>query len=314
MRIQVIQKISALFMALTAVVLIAECSAVAGSDAGRTAAEFLQIGVGANAAGMGGAYSTVSQGASAVFWNPARIVSGGTTEVSLSHFMWYQGIKLDHGAASIMISPTAALGASVTVLDYGTIDGYDVNGNSIGEVSSYDMQAGLSLSLALNERLSVGVTGKYVGEKLADLTASTFAGDLGLSYQATRWSFSLVAVNISSGMKFETTKEKLPTAIRAGVAVSPFTTGLLTSIELEKRVYGDVVMRNGLEVNIRDQYYLRGGINYYPQNTDRKLGTGFSVGAGVRFGAAGLDYAFTPSDSYVSDDLHRFSLVLTLGH
>ena len=314
MRNQAIQKIFALFAALTVMALVAVCPAFAGSDAGRTAAEFLQIGVGADAAGMGGAYSTVARGASAAFWNPARIVTGGTTEFSLSHFMWYQGIKLEHGAAAVMISPTAALGASVTFLDYGTIDAYDINGNAIGQVSSYDMQAGLSLSLALNERLSVGVTGKYVGEKLADLTASTFAGDLGLSYQASRWSFSLAAVNISSGMKFETTKEKLPTALRVGVAVSPFTTGLLTSVELEKRMYGDVVMRNGLEVNIRDQYYLRGGINYYPQNTDRKLGTGFSVGAGVRFGAAGIDYAFTPSDSYVSDDLHRFTLVLSLGH
>jgi hypothetical protein len=302
---------------LSAVALFAGTTAtpvVAGADAGRTAAEFLQIGVGADAAGMGGAYSTVARGASAVFWNPARIVTSGATEVSLSHFMWYQGIKLDHGAAAIMLSPTTALGASVTFLDYGTIDAYDLNGNAIGQVSSNDMQAGLSLSVALNERLSVGVTGKYVGEKLADLTASTFAGDLGLSYQSSRWSVSVAAVNISSGMKFETTKEKLPTALRVGVAVSPFNTGLLTSIEFEKRMYGDVVMRNGLELNVRDQYYLRGGINYYPQNTDRKLGTGFSVGAGVRFGSAGLDYAFTPSDSYVSDDLHRFTLVLSLGH
>lgn len=314
MRNQAIQKIFVLFGLVTAVIGFAGPRVIAGSDAGRTAAEFLQIGVGADAAGMGGAYSTVARGASAVFWNPARIVTSGATEISLSHFMWYQGIKLEHGAAAIMISPSAALGASVTFLDYGTIDAYDINGNAMGQVSSYDMQAGLSLSLALNERLSVGVTAKYVGEKLADLTASTFAGDLGLSYQSSHWSFSLAAVNISSGMKFETTKEKLPTAVRVGLAVSPFAAGLLTSMELEKRMYGDMVMRNGLELSIRDQYYLRGGINYYPQNTDRKLGTGFSVGAGVRFGAAGLDYAFTPSDSYVSDDLHRFTLVMSLGH
>lgn len=314
MRNQAIQKIFVLFGLLTAFLGFAGPKAAAGSDAGRTAAEFLQIGVGADAAGMGGAYSTVARGASAVFWNPARIVTSAATEISLSHFMWYQEIKLEHGAAAIMISPSAALGASVTFLDYGTIDAYDINGNAMAQVSSYDMQAGLSLSLLLNERLSVGVTAKYVGEKLADLTASTFAGDLGLSYQSTRWSLSVAAVNISSGMKFETTKEKLPTAVRVGVAVSPFATGLLTSMELEKRMYGDVVMRNGLELSIRDQYYLRGGINYYPQNTDRKLGTGFSVGAGVRFGAAGLDYAFTPSDSYVSDDLHRFTLVMSLGH
>ena len=228
--------------------------------------------------------------------------------------MWYQGIKLEHGAAAIMLSPTMALGASVTFLDYGTIDAYDVNGNSMGQVSSYDMQGGLSLSVALNEKLSVGVTGKYVGEKLADLTASAFAGDLGLSYHSNNWSFSAAAVNLSPGIKFETETEKLPSAIRIGVALTPFNPALLTSVEIEKRLYGDIVVRNGIEINVRDQYYLRGGLNYFPQNSERKMGTGFSIGAGVRFGQAGLDYAFTPSDSYTSDDLHRFTLVMTLGH
>ncbi|PWB76391.1 hypothetical protein C3F09_00020 [candidate division GN15 bacterium] len=287
---------------------------LAASDAGRTAANFLQIGVGADAAGMGGAYTSVSRGASAAFWNPARIVSSGATEISLSHFMWYQGIKLEHGAAAIMLSPKLALGASVTFLDYGTIDAYDVNGNSIGQVSSYDMQGGLSLSIALNERLSVGVTGKYVGEKLADVSASTFAGDFGFSYQAERWSLSLAAVNLGPGITFDTEKEKLPSAMRAGVAVTPFTPSLLTSVEVEKRMYGDMVVRNGIEVSVREQYYLRGGLNYFPQNTERKFSSGFSLGAGVRFGKATLDYAFTPSDSYTSDDLHRFTLVMTLGH
>ncbi len=286
----------------------------AASDAGQTAANFLQIGAGADAAGMGGAYSSVARGASAAFWNPARIVSSGASEISLSHFMWYQGIKLEHGAAALMLSPSLALGASVTFLDYGTIDAYDVNGNSIGEVSSYDMQGGLSLSLALNEKLSIGVTGKYIGEKLADLTASTFACDLGLSYQSSHFSLSVAAVNLGPGITFASETEKLPSAIRAGVALTPFNPALLTSFEIEKRLYGDIVVRNGIEINVRDQYYLRGGLNYFPQNTERKLGTGFSVGAGVRFGQAGLDYAFTPSDSYTSDDLHRFTLVMTLGH
>lgn len=285
----------------------------AASDAGRTAANFLQIGAGADAAGMSGAYSSVARGASAAYWNPARIVSSGFTEISLSHFMWYQGIKLDHGAAAVLISPTVAIGASVTFVDYGTIDAYDVSGNSIGQVSSYDMQGGVSLSVALNEKLSVGVTGKYIGERLADLTASTFAGDIGFSYQSTRWSFSAAAVNLGPGIKFEATTEKLPSALRVGIALMPFNPAFLTSLELEKRLYGDIVVRNGVELNVKDQYYLRGGLNYFPQNSERKMGTGFSIGAGVRFGQAGLDYAFTPSDSYTSDDLHRFTLVMTLG-
>jgi len=69
---------------------------VAASNAGRTAADFLLIGVGARAAGMGGAYTVVSEGALASYWNPAGLsdVEGG--EVVLGHFSWFQDITMEH--------------------------------------------------------------------------------------------------------------------------------------------------------------------------------------------------------------------------
>ena len=127
------------------------------------------------------------------------------------------------------------------------------------------------------------------------------------------WSVSAAAVNLSNGITFASEEEQLPSAVRVAVAAAPFSQSVLTSLEIEKRLYGDIVLRNGMELSFSDQYFLRGGFSYYPQNVDRKFGTGFSLGGGVRFGRLGVDYAFTPSDSYVSDDLHRFTLVMAFG-
>ena len=45
-----------------------------------------------------------------------------------------------------------------------------------------------------------------------------------------------------------------------------------------------------------------------PAQTGRWMATGISLGAGIRFDFAEIDYAFTPNDKSTSEDLHRFTL------
>ena len=87
---------------------------VAASNAGRTSADFLLIGVGARAAGMGGAYTAVSEGAPASYWNPAGLSGGEGGEVVLGHFSWFQDITMEHGTLAYQINDKTALAASVT--------------------------------------------------------------------------------------------------------------------------------------------------------------------------------------------------------
>ena len=44
---------------------------------GTTAAQFLKIGIGSRATGMGEAYVAMSQDASGLYWNPAGIAQAG---------------------------------------------------------------------------------------------------------------------------------------------------------------------------------------------------------------------------------------------
>lgn len=313
MQIKMIKRILTIWVLLIALVALFGKVSIAATDAGQTSADFLLIGVGAGAAGMGGAYTAVSQGASAAYWNPAALVGVERAEFSLSHFAWYQDINLEHGAIAFPVNERLALGASITFLDYGTIDGYDATGASIGEVSSYDWQGGVSAGYRLNDDWSVGATAKFVNQKLADVSASTLAGDLGVRYQGTKFAVAAVMANYGSSVKFDQYNEKLPSVARLAISASPLGERFLTAVEVEKQIYGDITIRHGVEVNFEGRYFIRGGYNYYPSDDVRPFGSGLSFGAGLRFSGAGLDYAYTPKDSYTSDDLHRFSLNIGLG-
>ena len=287
---------------------------IAASNGGRTAADFLQIGTGAGAAGMGGAFTAVSSGADAAFWNPAGLIGAERSEIQLNHFAWYQDIYLEHAAAAIPLGDRFSLAASLTYLSYGDIQGYDADGVATTQLKAYDWSGGVSCGIRLNDYLSSGITIKYVSQNMADVSASTFAADFGLKYQIGRVSLAAVAANLGPQMKFQTVKENLPTAYRLGVAVRPFGAQFLTSVELEKKAAGELDIRHGVEFGFLNQYYLRAGYSYYPDREYRTFGGGVSVGAGIRFNRLVFDYAFTPSDSYTSETLHRFSLTLALGH
>ena len=281
---------------------------LAASDVGRNAADFLLIGQGARAAGLGGAYTAVSDGAVAAYWNPAGLTSLEDGQVSLGHFSWFQDITVEQASLGFPISESMAGAASVTYVNYGRIEGFDVSGNATGELSVYDWSGGLSLGYSISESISLGITGKYVSQRLDDLTASAFAADLGLRYVAPSFSLAVAVLNIGSELQFDRVPEKLLMSTRIGFSCAPFADGVLTSLELEKHVYGDLRIKQGFELGFDDQYYLRTGYDYLPAQNGRSLATRISIGAGVRLDLADIDYAFTPNDKSTAEDLHRFTL------
>jgi hypothetical protein len=299
------------------VVLAALCCGVtvSASDVGRTAADFLYIGQGARAAGLGGAYTAVSEGAIAAYWNPAGLAQMDAGEVSLGHFSWYQDITVEQACLAFPLSEDGAvMAASLTYVNYGNIEGYDQDGAFTENLSAYDLVGGLSIGYPLSDALSLGVTGKIINEKLDTYSATGFAADLGLKYDFGKVAVAAALTNVGSGITFDKVTEDLPTAVRLGVAVSPFNSGFMTSVEVEKRLHGDFVVRQGMELGFSHRYYLRAGYDYLPSQDGRALATTMSVGGGLNLDFAKLDYAFTPNDKSTSEDLHRFTLVFSLGH
>ena len=281
---------------------------VAASNNGRTSADFLQIGLGARAAGLGGAFTAVSEGPVASYWNPAGLSRLPGRQVSLGHFAWFQDVTLEHGTFAFPVWDDIAMAVSVTYLNYGQIDGYDINGLSTGELSAHDISAGLSLGADLSDDLSVGITVKYISQSMDIYRASTNAVDLGVKYYLDNVTLAAAVSNLGTKLTFYKESENLPAAARLGLAVSPFRSNLLVAVELEKEFYGDITFRQGVEVDFEGRYHLRTGYDYRAGADGGSFVNGLSMGAGVSLDFAEFDYAFTPRSNAASEDLHRFSI------
>jgi hypothetical protein len=263
---------------------------------------------------MGGAYTAVGEGAEAVFWNPAAV--GGmesTTEVALSHFVWYQDISFEQGAAALDLGRNFTLGAGVSFLNYGTIAGYAADGSATNEsISAYDLSGSLSLSAQLTDHISFGVSAKLVNQKLDDINANGAAFDAGVRASAGDFCLAAVVANVGPAMKFDWASESLPTTTRLGLSWNPSDLVLLT-VDLEKPQRGDLAIRQGVELDFSGHYYVRAGLQFAPGSPESGPGTEASFGAGLRLGGTEINYAFTPGDEFSAQLLHRFSVTFAIG-
>jgi len=304
-----VNRILCLWIVLIAIVALIGKVSVAAPNAGRTAADFLQVGIGARAAALGGAYTALAEGSDASWWNPANLAGLDYKQFSLGHFMWYQDITLENGAFAFPLSSRFSLAASLTFVNYGKIDGYDQYGNSTGALSASDWSGGVSVGALITDQISAGLTTRFISQKLANISATGISADFGLSLRLNQFRFAAAAVNIGPTMKFESQSEHLPAAFRIAGAYDPAQAVVAGAIEVEKRFYGDFVTRQGIELRFSDQYFLRSGVVLYPgQGGYRSLRTGLSAGAGMSIKKVTIDYAFTPSNAAIADDIHRFSL------
>ena len=77
---------------------------------GTTAAKFLSIEVGSNAVGMGGAYTSIANDATAMYWNPAGLSFHDTKEVYFNHANWIADISFDYFGITFPMNNKSVLG------------------------------------------------------------------------------------------------------------------------------------------------------------------------------------------------------------
>lgn len=175
------------------------------SKTGTTAAKFLSIGVGARANAMGGAYSSVANDATALYWNPAGIASIGEYQTMLSHTSLFADINLNYVGFVIPFQDLGVLGLSVTALDYGEMEiTTEYYPDGTGETFSAGSYAfGLSFARNITEDFALGITAKYITENIYNSSASGFAFDIGTIFTTPFYGVKFASSITNYGTKMQ---------------------------------------------------------------------------------------------------------------
>ncbi len=182
-----------------------------GSLAPKYSNEFLSIGLGAEALGMGNAHVAQTASVNSGYWNPAGLTQVNKwLEVGLMHSEYFAGIaKYDYLGLAHSINDKSAVGFSAIrfavddipnttqlIDNQGNID-YD----RITTFTAADYAFLFSYARKLKiEGLSLGGSFKVVHRKVGDFAKSWgFGLDMGLQYQIkNKWKFGLMARDVTS--------------------------------------------------------------------------------------------------------------------
>ncbi|RKZ27548.1 hypothetical protein DRQ20_00125 [bacterium] len=140
--------------------------AVYSQKVGINGAKFLNVGIGARAAGMAEAFVPVADDASAVFWNPAGIAkTEGKISVFFDHNEWWAGTAFNSIAVVGKRSEMEGWGVFLSLFDSGEIEQTLVENENTGRYVSYTaFQTGISYAKYLTEKFVVGLNLKYFSE------------------------------------------------------------------------------------------------------------------------------------------------------
>jgi uncharacterized protein YfiM (DUF2279 family) len=155
------------------------------SRRGTSAGAMLEIGVGARAEALGGAFVAIADDPSALYWNPAGIINIPSLSLQATKTDWLVGTNFN---ALDMVIPlpslSSALGFHLAMLDYGENPVRTIfRPEGTGEVySASDMVAGLYWAMSITNSFSVGLGVKYFQERIWHVSGSTIAIDLAVLY------------------------------------------------------------------------------------------------------------------------------------
>jgi len=287
---------------------------LAGYDKpGSTSAQFLKIGISARAVGMGESFVAISNDASAIFYNPAGLVTIGDWDALLTHIEYPADINYDFGGLAHRLTPNIALGVSFSNLYTDEIKvRTPLHPEGTGETFySSDYTAALSYAQYLTDRFSFGLNFRYIGlnPMTGSFKKSTWAIDLGTLYQTGFKNFNIgIAIqSFGPNVQFINESYAIPTNFTVGIAADLLTTGphnLTLASSWAKPAATEETANIGVEYTLNKIFTLRGG---YKINYDAET---WSLGAGVTLPLGGsilrVDYAY--SDFGYLTNTQRFSL------
>jgi len=294
-----------------------------GDKSGTSAAPELLIPVGGREIAMGGAGVSTSSGVDAIFWNPAGLSRmNKTSEALFSHMNYIADIGVEYFAVGASFEGIGAIGLSLKSISFGDMEvtTSDVPDGTGQKFSPTYVTIGLTYSRLLTDRISIGLTGNLISERIDRVSATGIGFNFGVQYSSfanvNGLSIGVAVKNIGSSMTFdgagllreasptdnlrppsfykiEAQSDALPSVIELGVAYR-------RQVDERNSLTGMAMFENnnmsfdqykvGMEYAFQDLFFIRGGWVFYPIEAKPEYRTyGGTFGAGLHYGFSGLD-------------------------
>jgi hypothetical protein len=270
-------------------VLVPVCLSAQGSSAGIS---HLNIPALPRPAAMGQALVADPGSLTSSVTNPANLLNPGSTEIVLSHSSWIQDVRSEFLSARIPVSGFSA-GLSVRSTNIEGIEIRERPGPPIGTVTARSLSIGATGAVEVFDKTTVGLSLRYLYEKMYVDEANGYSADLGVLYQTPVEGLSggFSVTNLGKLGAFRERTTELPTMLNLGarycLPLDQFT--IVVAPAFLMRMNPSTPMAAfGAEVEYLDMFSLRAG---YQTGYDAR---GFSAGLGVRYDIFGVDYAYLP--------------------
>lgn len=286
----------------------------ANSKVGTTAYGFLKIDVSARSTAMGGAFVGLSDDASALYFNPAGLIQMETRHFFTTYNNYLSDIQSGFLGYVHPYSDNLRLGGSICYFNYGSLTRTDDQGVNLGTFGASDFAMAVSLARLLNNRFSLGATGKFIFEKIEGYSSDALAFDLGVLYTSGdgRTRVGAVGQNIGAQLKGHTKshKDPLPASIKLGISHQMRELPLTVALDAAQPFDNDIFFNLGGELTALKPLYLRLGWSSFGRfsktDSDKDNWAGFATGFGVTWKVYRFDYAYS---SYADlGGVHKISI------
>ena len=284
---------------------------IVGQDTGLS---FLRIGVNAHGGSMGDAQVASVSNAFATYWNPAGLASERRS-IAGSHRIWVGDVRAYDIAAQLPAGRNSAWGLSLTATDSGDMEARTQPGEPEGMFSAQFINAGVSYARSIRG-LRIGITGRYLRERIFDTNASGYAFDAGIQADLLSRSLNVGASvrNIGRMNELEVERTPLPRLLQGGIALSPLQiVGYTDNVRLldlalaleTSHLFDDNLTRLhvGVSVKVMELVDLRGGYVSSDELRD------YTFGLGLSFDGIYADYAYVPFEGGFDGPGHILSLL-----